>query len=490
MGFLKTGDTIRKRPYFWFVDRGSKLARDQVKQFRRAVEEAASFLSSRLREGLQVRISADTDPDGLASGNILARCLAYYDVPFHISFGGPPEPEDLKELSEQDYDFFVFLDQGTGQYQIIEEHLLEADREVMIMDHHPGEVPARPGLAHLNPHSFGLNGTRDISSSGLAYLVVREIDEKFDPLSEMALIGAVGDRQDLLTGFTGFNQEIVERAVEKDYLVSREGLKLDGRTSPILDCIRFSVRPYLLGLSGDEESSRELIEGLGLNPQRVLEELDSKEEKELRDAILEEVEVPSTEALKNSLWGIIYTPKIRQVVGPKNIHEYVTMLDACEKLKSLEIGFSALLGDGSVREKALDTLQAYRERIIEAMNWLISSEERVKTTSGMRYVDVGGRLQSNMIGEVLSIAIESGVIDVDKPVLGLADRGEDRIKVSARASSECVEAGIHIGEILKEVSGELGGSGGGHDVAAAARLPRERKEEFLRKVDDLLEECG
>lgn len=464
------------------------MVQTEIRKFQKAAEEIASFLKSRLRGDIRIKINTHTDPDGVAAGNILARCLLYYDVPFHISFGGPPENEDLEKLAGQDYDLFVFLDQGTGQLQSIENYLLEADHEVLILDHHPGEIQKLPGLTILNPHSFGLNGARDVSASGVVYSVVQKLDEKFTPLSEMALIGALGDRQETSDGFTWINREIFEQAVEDGVLTTREGLKLERRTTPLVDCLSHSIRPFLPGLSGEEDSTRELIENTGLEPQTILEELDVGDEEELRDEILERIELKPSENHKQSLWGTIYTSRVNQAVGPKNLHEYVTMLDACEKLGKIEVGFSALLGHEEARDNAIQSLVEYQERMIETINWLASRKERIKTTPRMHYIYVGGEMDIKMMGEALSIALESGIIENNRPLVGLVDLGEERLKVSARAPKEFAEAGGNIGKVLKEVSVDLQGNGGGHDMAAAARIPRERKDEFIKKVDQLLEE--
>lgn len=437
---------------------------------------------------IRVRIITHTDPDGVSAGNIIARCLDYYDVPFHISFGGPLKPEEIKELAKQDYDLFIFADQGTGQFPSIDKYVLESDRKAIILDHHPGEVQERSELAHINPHSFGLNGAKDVSASGVAYSVVEKINEKFSPLSEMALIGAVGDRQEFPSGFTGINREILEKAVENNHLIVREGLKLDGRTFPIVESLSHSIRPFLLGLSGSEDASQELVEDLGLEKNTVLEELNFEEEERLRDKILERIEVSPGKVLKQRLWGKLYTPKVKQAVGPKNIHEYVTMLDACEKLKKLGAGFSALLGDEDFRDEALGTLREYQNHMIEVINWFISNKDKIKTTARMRYVYVGEEIESKILGEALSIALESNVIETDRLLIGLVDINENKIKASARGSPEFSKTGADIGEILKKVTSKLGGRGGGHDVAAAARFPRKRKEEFIEKVDLLLKD--
>jgi len=49
---------------------------------------------------------------------------------------------------------------------------------------------------------------------------------------------------------------------------------------------------------------------------------------------------------------------------------------------------------------------------------------------------------------------------------------------------------LNVGSVISKVAAEVGGSGGGHDVAAAARISRERMDEFIAKLDQALSEAG
>lgn len=459
----------------------------KIQKFQQAANEIASSLKARLSGDLRIKINTHTDPDGISAACILSKCLNYYDIPFHVSFGSPPETEDLEKLERQNYDLFIFLDQGSGQFQIIEEYLLNSDEEVLIFDHHPGKITDNSNLSYLNPHEFGLEGARDVSASGVVYSVIEKIDERFECLSELALIGALGDRQETSSGFVGINQKIFDKAMERGFLSIKKGLKLDGRSMQIVDCLSHSIRPFLLGLSGEENSSRSLIKELDLDPENTLDDLESDEESSLREGILESVENDLTKDFRRSLWGNIYVSELNQIVGPQNFHEYVTILDACEKLGQIGVGFSAMMGDSESRDKALGNLRKYQKNMIETIDWITSEEEMIKTTSQMRYIDFGDKLKSKMAGEVLSVAIESGLVGTDLPVFGLARSDEDTLKISVRAPPEYAESGADLGEVMEKVSKQLGGSGGGHSVAAAARLPIERKDEFLTKVAQVLE---
>lgn len=51
---------------------------------------------------------------------------------------------------------------------------------------------------------------------------------------------------------------------------------------------------------------------------------------------------------------------------------------------------------------------------------------------------------------------------------------------SIRGAAECK---IHLGRLVNEVASNLGGSGGGHDRACGAVIPKDRLEEFIKTVD-------
>lgn len=463
------------------------MAQKNTQKFYETANNIATSLKTRFSEKTQVKINTHTDPDGISAGNIFARTLTSYDLPYHLSFGNPPTKEDLEEMEKEDYDLYVFLDQGTGQFEIIEKHLLEKDQEVLILDHHPGKIRDQPGLLHLNPHRFQLSGTHDVSASGVTYSVIREINKKFQPFSELALIGALGDRQDKPSEFKSINKNIQEEALEEGIITTKTGLKLDGRSLPLIDCISRSIRPFLLGLSGNKEKTREIIKDTDLNPETTIEELETKEEKKLRDKILEKTKTDSPKNLKTSLWGTIYTTQTNQTEGPKNLHEYVTLLDACEKLDKIEIGFGAMLGDKESGKKALEKLREYQKQITDMVNWITKKKERIKTIKHVRHIDMENKIKSEMVGELLSIMLESGIIKTDLPILGLAKSNEDTLKISARAMPQQTGKKPDLGEVMNKVSKDLGGRGGGHDVAAAARIPLERKNEFITKVDKFIE---
>ncbi|MFH1821424.1 MAG: DHH family phosphoesterase [Methanobacteriota archaeon] len=468
------------------------MGRAEIKRFRRAAEEATAFLKPKLDGGTRIKIISHTDADGIASAAILARCLYSYNVPFTVKFGRAPNEEDIAQLAKDNYDLFVFLDQGSGQLDAINKHLLAKRKDVLIIDHHPGQFMESPNLFCLNPHSCGLNGASDVSASGATFSVVEQVDLRFRSLIGLAIVGAIGDRQELLSGFTGVNDTLLKRAIDLGLVHESEGLKLVRRSlSPIVECLRTSTKPYILGLSGNLAACRSLIDTLGISHSSLLSDLGLDVERRLSEAIFLRVGALATkEEFRHTLWGTVYAASTEDLVGPKEIGEYAAILDACGNMRSPEIGFAAAVGDGSSHMDALALLSSYQEQMLAAISWVVTKLASFKLTSTFRYIYTGDSVNPAILGEMISLAIESALVPTEQPIIGMADTSDGHVKVSARGTPKLTMEGVNLGQAISKAAAEVGGYGGGHDVSAAARIPRDRMDEFVIKLDKAMSGVG
>jgi single-stranded-DNA-specific exonuclease len=212
----------------------------------------------------------------------------------------------------------------------------------------------------------------------------------------------------------------------------------------------------------------------------------------VRDAIYAKVgQVAANEEFRHTLWGIVYKFTTNGVTGPLDLREYSAILDACGRLRKPEIGFAAALGDRAAYNEARGLISRYLEQMVRTLGKLDTRVEAFKVTPRMRYIYTADEIEPTVIGEAISLAMESGLIATDRPVIWIADGdGKGDVKISARATPGLAMHGLNMGGVLSKVAFEIGGSGGGHDVAAAARIPRERMDEFIAKLDQALTEVG
>jgi single-stranded-DNA-specific exonuclease len=85
--------------------------------------------------------------------------------------------------------------------------------------------------------------------------------------------------------------------------------------------------------------------------------------------------------------------------------------------------------------------------------------------------------------ELSSSMVVNFVLGASQKPVAMVYKFKEDIKsyiFSIRGSAECK---IHLGRLVNEVASSLGGSGGGHDRASGAVIPKEKLEEFIQTMD-------
>lgn len=165
------------------------------------------------------------------------------------------------------------------------------------------------------------------------------------------------------------------------------------------------------------------------------------------------------------------------------IGEFSTVINACGRLGRAKDGVKILV------EQDLDLAEtvsrAYGRKISKSLSFVEDNRgnEEYIYEDEIGVIDAESHIEDDFIGTVATISMSNGFFDSDV-VMGVAHAEKDKAKVSSRATKELVEKGLNLGEIIGEICEELDGEGGGHNVAAGAKIPRENKDEFI----DMLEE--
>jgi RecJ-like exonuclease len=104
-----------------------------------------------------------------------------------------------------------------------------------------------------------------------------------------------------------------------------------------------------------------------------------------------------------------------------------------------------------------------------------SIEDSIRVGKNLAYVQINSELPSSMV--VNFVLGASG-----KPVALVYKTKEDinSCIISIRGSNECK---VHLGRIVNNLSSTLSGSGGGHERACGAVIPKEKFSEFIKQLD-------
>jgi len=454
VNYLKDGDTILQKQHS-LLNRGV---------------EACNMLKKHIENGNIIRLISHNDADGISSAGVIANAIAEEGGQFHTTIVPRLKAETIREVSREKYELYIFSDMGSACIKQL--NSLKAD--VIIADHHqPSDVEANSNIIHVNPHLFGIDGSKDISGAGSSYLVVRNMDKKH--LAYLALVGAFGDMQ-CPNGFTGVNELILKDAIDSKTLEIHEDLKIVSKSSePVFKSIAYTLNPPLPGLTGSLENSQELLEVMGVSYGIPFSDLDDEEKDVIKDEL---------EKVNPDIFGDVYSvPK--ETPALRDLEEYSAILDACGKNKEYALALSIVLGNrGNVLDKALKFQKTYRDELTKGFDW-INREGAVQLNS-IQYLYSEDKVLKSIIGTLAGVGMSAKILSDDKPVIGLSRLHKD-IKVSARATRPLVELGVDLGKALNDASSNFGGQGGGHDIAAGAMIPYEAKDQFLHLVDEIIE---
>ena len=433
------------------------------------------------------------DADGICAAAIAVKALQRLGKQVQTRIIKQLYPEDIVELKGL-AENFLFVDFGSGQLDVL---LAEFKENFFVLDHH-SPLEGVEYEFHLNPNPYGFSGNNEISGSGLSYLFAKALDERNVDLSPLAIVGAVGDMQDSRGKLVGLNAEILREAIKHGLMEMERDLHLYGRISrPLLQFIYFSSSPILPDLTANEDNCHAFLNGLRVDLKdgdRWLSysELSPEAKRRLTTALILHLQAHNVPEWKlQELIGEVYTLLHEDKKSPlRDAKEFATLCNSCGRHGRAEVALEVCLGDRAERyAEALQLLQEHRVQLRQGIE--LMQERGVEERDQFYFFDAGDEIKDSLVGIVAGMLYGSGTIEDNKPIIALGRYEEGVIKASARATRDLVRKGLHLGEILRKISGELGGlaAAGGHAIAAGARISEDQKSLFLEKLDQEIEKA-
>jgi len=217
-----------------------------------------------LREAVQatkkskrVMAFSHIDADGISALAIIVRALEHEGKEFEWKNIHQINSESIIEIKIEveryKPDLVIFSDFGTGQIQLVKNHIATIDfvDQIIVLDHHlPQDDKVEDTdsvLSHkiieINPCHHDLSGSYDVSGSGVSFLFAIGLSPENVELSELAIVGATGDLQDYYgKGFTGVNKDIIELGEASGFLKVTRDLTFFGiNTRPLPYLLRYAT---------------------------------------------------------------------------------------------------------------------------------------------------------------------------------------------------------------------------------------------------------
>lgn len=428
-----------------------------------------------------VRIVTHYDCDGVAAGAILAKALWRAGYKFWITVIKQLEDNILEQIAQDSYkyDIIFFLDLS-GNFDLLK----KIDAKVFVLDHHEVNTIDSSNILLINP--FLLGKENEISGAGLTYLFAKELNERNKDLSNIAVLGMVGDM--LERSISKINNAILS---DSDVSV-KKGLPIFSSTRPLRKALEFSSSIFIPGVTGSSSGVVSLLRESGIkadNSKTLLSLSDDELGRLVTSIVLRRIgKIEKSDV--DSILGNVYILKFFN--RTEDARGLSALINACGRLGYGDVALALCLGSDDAKEKAEEIYGEYKRLLIHGLDYL----ERSEKTEGKGYIifNCKSSIKDSIIGVLLSILASSFIYEYGKVIVGLAYRDDGKIKISARISGknfkeyEDSENKINLKELLCKVCKAIGAYGvaGGHASAAGCLIPLAKEEEFTKALEQEL----
>ena len=454
----------------------------------KTLDESLSFFKDKTSDCIKSRksisVTTHIDCDGLTSGSIITKALIRAGARCTVRTSKEFSKKVIDSLKKDSRDFHVITDLAGGFANNLDESLGE---NWIVLDHHQISEKEHDNQKVINAWKYGIDGGTEICAGGMAYLAAMALDDKNSDLSAIAVVSALGDRQDQgeRKSFIGKNYEIANTAKEEGLVDIDLDLLLVGReTRPLADALAFTSQPFIEGLTWNRDACLSLLNSSGIQLKdggrwRVPAELNDEEKRSVIETITKFTSGKNATEIMSELIGYTYTfPREDKRSFLRDGREFSTMLNSCGRISRSGVGIAVCMGDrNKILREGEAILTDYRKMIREYMNILANERWRVSESKTCVMVNGEGIVPEMMTGTISSL-IAGSPKNAGKIVILRTGGEENTIKFSSRKSFGC-KSDINLSELMRTGAEKFDGVGGGHNAAAGAKITKDKLDGFL-----------
>jgi len=454
----------------------------------KTLDESLSFFKDTISDCIKSRksisVTTHIDCDGLTSGSIITKALMRAGAKCTVRTSKEFSKKVIDSLKKDSRDFHIITDLAGGFANNLDESLGE---NWIVLDHHQISEEEQENQRVINAWKYGIDGGIEICAGGMAYLAAMALDDKNIDLSAIAVVSALGDRQDQgeRKSFVGKNFEIANTAKEEGLVDIDLDLLLVGReTRPISDSLAFTSQPFIEGLTWNRDACLSLLNSSGIQLKeggrwRVPAELNDDEKRIVIETITKFTSGKNATEIMSELIGYTYTfPREDKRSFLRDGREFSTMLNSCGRISHSGVGIAVCMGDrNKILREAETILTDYRKMIREYMNILTNERWRISESKTCVMVNGEGIVPEMMTGTISSL-IAGSPKNAGKIIILRTGGEENTIKFSSRKSFGC-KSEINLSELMRTGAEKFDGVGGGHNAAAGAKITKDKLDGFL-----------
>ena len=184
------------------------------------LQESLSHFTDKVSDAIKTRksilVTTHIDCDGITSGSIISKALIRKGAKCTVRTTNEFSQNVIEELKRENSGLYIITDLGGGSAKNLDSVLGD---NWIVLDHHqiPDEEIDNQNV--INAWKFGIDGGTEICAGGMTYLASTALNKDNKDLSAMAVVSALGDRQDQgeKKSFIGENQKIAKTAKEPTF---------------------------------------------------------------------------------------------------------------------------------------------------------------------------------------------------------------------------------------------------------------------------------
>lgn len=509
---------------------------DNRHYFQELLDKAASFYKS-IETDKVIRVIAHLDADGITACSILCKLLVAEKRKFVVSIMNDLRQSFLQKLSREHYTYYIFLDLGSANISGLEKNL--PNKKMLVIDHcyadkqegtsgdrvnnlEPVSSVKSNNLVHVNPYLVGIDGSKEVSSAGMVYLLCVKMNDALegtntadgisqaisnntkvtDSINLLALVGAISEHQDS-GGFVGINKILLDKAIEKNILTKTHSLTIiRDMNQPVHKMLEYCINPVLPGITGSEGETLSFLAGLGINPKhdnswKICAHLAEADIEKIKTALQNKF---MDKTFISNLYGDNYLVTQNFASIGNNLKEISAIIKACGRLSNAVLGLSICMGIGNNNSNntisnfallARKCNDEYKNKLLAVLAWYIKNKDSPSLMKGNGYLIVNLTMMRDFNVNLLDKAIEMvsivGEVQTNTLVLGLAAANNESTKISLYYLCQNKESSPKLDKILKEIAEQVNGELIGHRHVTGALIAREKEMDCIKIARKVLE---
>jgi len=382
-------------------------------EFHDNVNSTSEKIKNLVDDRKDILIVSNSSCDGIISASLLIKAIWKLGGKGTARFLNRFDREIFTDLKKEDHDFYFFTDIGSGLSELFNRIYA---KNWTALDHKKvsiTEIAIDDNNSILNPWKYDIDGDKEITSGGISYLLLKNLDKRFSDLSPLAIVSALGEYQDVgdKRSLVGLNNDILEDS-KKDGLVQTDiDLLLSfNEFLPIHESIASTYVPYLYGLTSNSNKCLELlrITNIPLKKDGRLKTICdiNQEEKFLiletiKNYLSSQIDA-SVDNLENILIGHTYVlPAEEPGSHLYDARRFSELLNSCALNNKTGLGMTICLGDrSSPLDEAEKDVQEFNNNSQKLISKILKEKWRIFDKGLYLFINAEGIIEPDYVGHL------------------------------------------------------------------------------------------